>query len=60
MHPQNSIHVRVLHIMYVQGHTHDFWEGGANVCVRSACANFGHTHLRNGKVEVQIITENEF
>ena len=23
-------------------------------------ANFGHTHLRNGKVEVQIITKNSF
>ena len=27
---------------------------------RSARANFGHAHLQNGKVEVQIITENAF
>ena len=26
--------------------------------MRFAHANFGHAHLRNGKVEVQIITEN--
>ena len=41
-----------------QGRSQDFSEGGADVCVRFARANFGDAHLRNGKVEVQIITEN--
>ena len=43
-----------------QGRSQDFREGGADVCVRSARANFDHAHLRNGKVKVQIITENTF
>ena len=30
------------------------------ICARSARANFGHAHSRNGKVEVQTITENAF
>ena len=43
----------------LQGRSQDFREGGAKyVRVKRARANFGHDHLRNGKVKVQIITEN--
>ena len=35
-------------------------KGVLSMCARSTRANFGHAHLRNGKVEVQIITENVF
>ena len=40
----------------VQGRSQDFREGGADI----NNANFGHTHLQNGKVEVQVITKNTF
>ena len=43
-------------LLVVQERSQDFWEGGADVCAQ----NFGHAHLQNGKVEVQIITENAF
>ena len=35
-------------------------KGVLSMRAQSARANLGHAHLRNGKVEVQIITENAF
>ena len=43
-----------------QGRSQDFLEGGAKYARAKRARNLGHAYLRNGKVEVQIITENAF
>ena len=44
----------------IRGVARIWGKGVLSMRARSTCANFGHAHLQNGKVEVQIITENAF
>ena len=49
-----------MYIYMYRGVARILGRGVLSMRAQSARANFSHAHLRNGKVEVQIITENMF